>query len=95
MPLRYQKIKLSLYVTHANSGKSLAYLYKALEHHAYNDYELRIVDVDEDPTIAEVLGVKIFPTIQRHTTSGALFYTGDFADADAMREKLGFKKFRE
>lgn len=87
MPRR-GKIKLILYIAPDDAGRSLPHLYKALEFHAYNDYQLRIVVV----TNSAEATVSRLPAIRRCDTELESIYEGDLSDSASIREKLGFNK---
>lgn len=73
------------------SGTALSRLYKALEHHAFNDYELTIVDVGQDSKSAERQGISNTPALLKHLENGNIHYAGDFADFEKIRNIFGFK----
>ncbi len=85
------KINLTLFVRSGESGTALSQLYKALEHHAFNDYELTIIDVNEDPMAASLLGISNTPALLKHLERGNIHYAGDFTDFERMRLIFGFK----
>lgn len=64
------RYKLTLYVTPDSSGKALADLYRALSELAYNDYELDMVDVVEQPDKAKQAGIIGTPTLVYHAEEG-------------------------
>lgn len=84
-------MKLTLFVRTGESSTALSSLYKALEYHSFNDYELCIVDVSEDPSSSEVLGISNTPALLKHLERGNIHYAGDFADFEKMRFVFGFK----
>lgn len=81
---------MTLFVRAGESGKALSQLYKALEHHAFNDYELTIVDVGKDPLTTETYGISNTPALLKHLDRGNVHYAGDFQDFEKMRVILGF-----
>ncbi len=85
------QIKLSLFVRAGESATALSQLYKALEHHSFNDYQLIIVDVTEDPKSSESLGISNTPALLKHLERGNIHYAGDFGDFDKMRSIFGFR----
>ncbi len=85
------QIKLTLFVRAGESTSALSKLYKALEFHYFNDYELTIVDVSQDPKLTERLGISNTPALLKHLERGNIHYAGDFTDFDRMRSIFGFK----
>lgn len=85
------QIKLTLFVRAGESTAALSQLYKALEYHSFNDYELTIVDVTQDPKSSESLGISNTPALLKHLERGNIHYAGDFTDLDRVRSIFGFK----
>lgn len=85
------KFKLTLFVKTFESGNTLSLLYKALEFHAYADYELDIVDVLKEPPRATAHNICQTPTLMMHTECGEVFMTSDLADIQKVRLTFGFK----
>lgn len=73
------------------STTALSQLYKALEYHSFNDYELTIVDVTKDPESKESQGISNTPALLKHLDSSNVHYAGNFADFERMRQIFGFK----
>lgn len=82
------KYKLTLYVTPDSSGKALAHLYRALEDLAYNDYELEIVDVLDQPDRAVKAKVIGTPALVYDSTDGPKFFYS-LSDVASVRQMLG------
>jgi circadian clock protein KaiB len=80
--------KLTLYVTPDSSGKALAHLYKALEDRAYNDYELEIVDVLQEPDKAVKAKVIGTPALVYHSANGPILMN-TVSDVASIRKMLG------
>jgi KaiB domain len=85
MQARY---KLTLYVTPDSSGKALAHLYSALEDLAYNDYELEIVDVLQEPDRAVKAKIIGTPALVYHSADGPILMN-TVSDAALVRKMLG------
>jgi hypothetical protein len=79
---------LTLYVTPDSSGKALASLYKALSELAYNDYQLAIIDVLEQPDLATQAGIIGTPTLVYHAADGDKTVK-TLSDAALIRRTLG------
>lgn len=88
MAARY---KLTLFVKPENSGKGLARLYTALENVAYTDYELRIIDVNEEPKKAKKANIFDTPTLIYHSPDGDVILDM-LADVDGIRKVLGLSQ---
>lgn len=84
------KIKLTLFIRQGESRQALPQLYKALEFHSFNDYELSIIDIGQDPKSSEFYGISNTPALLKHLERGNLHYAGDFNDFDKMRALFGF-----
>lgn len=89
------RFKLRLYVNRRNSSRSLAKLYKALEFHAYDDYELKIVNVDE-AAAAELAQVRSqdTPLLALVKDDGNSIVSGDLDDPVLLRKTFGFNSRR-
>lgn len=85
------KLKLSLFVSSYNAGRTLSRLYKALEYYSYTDYELSIVDVIKEPIRAQSYEVRETPTLIRHTEEGDIVLTDDLSNIFHVRNYFGFK----
>ena len=85
------QIKLTLFVRAGESTIALSQLYKALEYHSFNDYELTIVDVTQDPKSTESLGISNTPALLKHLERSNIHYAGDFTDFERMKSIFGFK----
>lgn len=82
------KFKLSLYVTPDSSGKALAHLYRALSELAYNDYQLSIIDVLEEPDKAKQAGIIGTPALVYHAPDGDKI-VNHVSDLELVRRTLG------
>lgn len=82
------RYKLTLFVTPDCSGKALAHLYTALEDLAYNDYELRMVDVIDHPDQAKAANVLGTPALVYHGPAGDVMLQR-VSDLKAVRAALG------
>ena len=87
MPPRF---KLSLFVTPDSSGKALSHLYRALENLAYTDYELRIIDVLENPERAREAKIVGTPALVYHAPGGEVLIH-KISDIDAVRNAMGIE----
>lgn len=86
--MREPKFKLILYVEKTNSRQALSHLYKALEHHAYTDYELTIVDLSEKPEL-HVPGLVKTPSLIL-TSSDTSIISSDLENIEELRKVFGF-----
>lgn len=86
-----EKLRLTMFVHSDNSGQALSQLYRALEFHAYTDYELVITNVFEDPLKAQSNQVSETPTLVRHTENGDISMVGDLSDVIKVRTTFGFR----
>lgn len=64
------RYKLTLFVTPDSSGKALAWLYKALSELQYNDYELSMIDVLQEPAKAKQANIVGTPALIYHSPGG-------------------------
>lgn len=85
------RFKLTLYVQPGNSGEALSTLYKALEFHSYNDYELTIIDVEEQPQSALIENLQKTPCVIADLGGDKERLVDDFTDINNLRRLLGFK----
>lgn len=82
------RYKLSLYVTPDSSGKALAHLYKALSELAYNDYQLDMIDVLQEPDKAKQAGILGTPALVYHASDGDKLINS-VSDTALVRRTLG------
>lgn len=82
------RFNLTLYVTPDSSGKALAHLYKALSELAYNDYQLNMIDVVQEPDKAKEAGIVGTPTLVYHAVDGDITIK-TLSDASVVRRTLG------
>ncbi len=85
------RFKLKLYVQPGNSREALHALYKALEFHSYNDYEITIIDVEDQPQSAQIENIQKTPTVVSDLGGDKKRVVDDFTDISNLRFLLGFK----
>jgi hypothetical protein len=84
------RYKLTLFVTPDSSGKALAWLYKALSELRYNDYELAMIDVFQEPEKAKQAKIVGTPSLVYHAPGGDVLIQS-VSDTDAVRKALGIE----
>lgn len=84
---------MTLFIRQGESRQALTLLYKALEFHSFNDYELAIIDIGQDPKSSEYYGIGNTPALLKHLDRGDVHYDGDFNDFEKMRQLFGFNVF--
>lgn len=84
------RFKLTLLVTPDSSGKALSHLYRALEDLPYNDYELSMIDVLQEPNKARQFNMVENPALVYHSKAGDVLISA-VSDITAVREALGLK----
>jgi hypothetical protein len=88
MAARYS---LTLFVTPDSSGKALAHLYKALEDLRYNDYQLVIIDVLQEPDKAKQSDIIGTPALVFHAAGGDVLIH-HVSDHESVRKALGIDR---
>jgi len=90
MPNRSEnpRYRLTLFVTPESSGKALQNLYIALSELAYTDYELRMVDVVQEPELARKYKIIEPPALVYHKREGPIVIE-HMGEAEAIRKMLG------
>lgn len=88
------KLRLKLYVQASDSGRALSQLYKALEFHDYSDYQLTIIDVKQEPELAQQDGITRTPAVVYLDGEGKKIASSEFADPEKLRVVFGFKRSR-
>ncbi|MDZ4833338.1 MAG: hypothetical protein SGJ27_06010 [Candidatus Melainabacteria bacterium] len=86
------RINLRLFVDSGNSGNALSLLYKALEHHAYDEYEIEIINVNQTPDAMAQHNVSKIPAIQLLRNSGEMLPFDQLHNTDGLRETFGFRR---
>ncbi len=85
-----EKLMLRLYVTHQspNSTKALANIQKLLQEVVPNRYQLDVIDVLNEPALAEQDGIIASPTLVKRHPPPLRRIIGDLSDRDKVLEVL-------
>jgi circadian clock protein KaiB len=88
---------LSLYVTGAspNSSRAIANLKEICETYLRDNYELEIIDVYQQPTIAESEQIIALPLLIKRSPSPERRLIGDMSDTEKVLRGLGIAAANE
>jgi hypothetical protein len=84
------RFRLTLFITKKSAGKALEHLYRALAVIPYADYELHMIDVDENPEKANQSGIVETPALIHHTEEGDKLI-GRVSNSFQVRKMLGLQ----